>query len=139
MRIEIVGSRRGESQVERRSRSAPRTMAILRLFFAPEIRAWRGEGPLSSVFWLHGALFSLLIIAAFGSSVYRDEIVLQQFLLIAFGLYTAWVLIAIWRCSAAVDPFWGTLARVLTVFWAANSGLILFFLQLELLARYVGR
>lgn len=128
-----------DTGLERRSRSALWPMAIFTLFFAPEIRAWRGEDRLSSVFWFHGVLFSLLLIAAFGLSVYRDEIFLQQALLIAFGPYTAWVLVAIWRCSAAADPFWGTLARVLTVFWAANSGLVVFFLQLELLVRYVGR
>ena len=96
-----------DTRLEHRLRPALWSFAIFALFFAPEIRARRGEGRLSSVFWFHGVLFSLLLITAFGLSVYRDEVFLQQALLIAFGACTAWVLVSIWRCSAAADPSGG--------------------------------
>ena len=111
----------------------------LAAFFAPEIRAWRGEAGLAAVFWLHGVLISAVLITLFASSIYRGEVLLEQGSLIGFGLYTAWVLVSIWRCSLAADPFWGVVAKVLSVFRAANSELVVFFLQLELVIHYVGK
>ena len=61
----------------------------------------------------------------------------EQALLIFFGLCTIWIPVSIWRCSFAADPFWGLLARWLTIAWAANAALVLFFRQLELRVRYV--
>lgn len=113
--------------------------SVIAQFFAPERRAWRGDERLWSVFWLRGVVFSLVLIVAFGLSVLRGDVLFQQILLVAFGAYTAWVLVLIWRCSDAADPFWGVLARVLTAFWAANAGLVVVAVQLELLVRYAGR
>ena len=121
-----------------RSKPTPSLQADLARFFAPEIRAWRGQAPLSTVFWFHGVLISAALIALFAASLYRGQLLLEQGLLICCALYTAWVLVSIWRCSLAADPFWGVLARVLTVFWAANAALVGLFLQLELLAHYAG-
>ncbi len=117
------------------TRSLP---ADLARFLAPEIRAWRGQAPLSTVFWFYGVLVSAGLIALFAVSLYRGPLMLEQVLLVCCGLYTAWVLVSIWRCSLTADPFWGVLARVLTVFWAANAALVGLFLQLELLAHYAG-
>ena len=117
------------------TRSLP---ADLARFLAPEIRAWRGQAPLSTVFWFYGVLVSAGLIALFAVSLYRGPLMLEQVLLVCCGLYTAWVLVSIWRCSLTGDPFWGGVARVLTVFWAANAALGGLFLLLELLAHYAG-
>jgi hypothetical protein len=45
--------------------------------------------------------------------------------------------VAIWRCAA--NSPWGSLARGLTVAWAANTVLLLLFLQVDLFAAYMGR
>ncbi|MDP1730925.1 MAG: hypothetical protein Q8L54_07065 [Devosia sp.] len=111
----------------------------LTAFFAPEFRAWRGEARLSAVFWVHGVLVSSVLITLFATSIYRGQVFLEQALLIGFGFYTAWVLVSIWRCSSAAEPFWGVLAKLLTVPWAANAALVVFFLQLELWVRYAGK
>lgn len=112
--------------------------SCLAAFFEPEVRAWRGEARLSTVFWLYGVLVSSVLIAHYATCLYRGQVLMQQVLLIAFGLYTIWVLVSIWRCSLAADPFWGGLARWLTIAWAANAALVLFFLQLDLFVRYAG-
>ena len=59
-------------------------------------------------------------------------------LLLAFAAYTAWILVAVWRCAANAPPFWGALARWLTVAWAANAALLIGFLEIDLLARSLG-
>lgn len=115
-----------------------RPHAGIAAFLAPEMRAWRGDAPLSAVFWLHGVGASAALMALLGISMYRTELLWEQALLIGFGLYTGFVLISIWRCSRTADSPWAVLARVLTVFWAANTALVLFFLQLELLIHYAG-
>lgn len=115
-----------------------RALTDMAAFFAPELRAWRGEASLPAAFWLHGVGGSAVLLALLGISLHRAELLWEQALLVAFGLYTAFVLVAIWRCARNADSVWSVLARVLTAFWAANTGLVLFFLQLELLARYAG-
>lgn len=125
--------------MQHQSKSTLSLQAGIAAFFAPEIRAWRGEAKLSTVFWLHGVLISVVFITLFAGSLYRGQVFLEQALLIGFAVYTAWVLVSIWRCSLAADPFWGVLAKVLTVFWAANSALVVLFLQLKLLTRYAAR
>ncbi len=113
-------------------------MVILASLFAPELRAWYGKAPLTSVFWLYGVLVSSLLIVLYARAVRQGHLFTEQILLILFGLYTVWILVSIWRCSFARETFWGLLARLLTVTWAANAALVLLFLQLELLIRIAG-
>lgn len=107
-------------------------------FVAPELRAWRGEASLPAVFWLHGVGVSAVLLGLLGISIHRADLLWEQALLVGFGLYTAFVLVAIWRCARNTDSLWSVLARVLTTFWAANTGLVLLFLQLGLVIRYAG-
>ncbi|MNO08649.1 hypothetical protein D3C81_2314090 [compost metagenome] len=48
-------------------------------------------------------------------------------------LYTAWIVIAVWHAAPnARDPRYGVVARALTVAWALNTALVVFFLGLQL-------
>jgi hypothetical protein len=106
------------------------------LFFAPELRAWRGQMPLPVVFWGYGVATSLGLALLHASALERGDVGVQQLLIVVSAAYTAWILVAIWRCAATAAPFWGSLARWLTVAWGLNTTLVLFFLQIELLFRY---
>jgi hypothetical protein len=66
-------------------------------------------------------------------------VVMQQVLLILLAGYTAWILVAIWRCADNSSKVWGLLARGLTVAWAGNAILLLAFLQADLLGTFMGR
>lgn len=117
---------------------AGRIESLLIRFFEPEILAWRGEANLITVFWGYGVVASSALIVLHAAALMLRQIALQQVLIAASVLYTVWVLVAIWRCSTRAHPYWGTLARWLTVAWALNTGLILTFLQLDLLSRQFG-
>lgn len=104
----------------------------------PEIRAWRGEADLATVFWGYGVLASAGLTLLHATALTLRQVALQQALILVTALYSLWILVAIWRCAAGASLFWGTLARWLTVAWALNSGLVLAFLQLGLLARLLG-
>ncbi|WP_232219990.1 hypothetical protein [Novilysobacter concretionis] len=55
-------------------------------------------------------------------------------LLLFLLAYTAWIVFAVWRAAPnAKDPRYGVLARALTVVWAINTVLLVFFLELQLL------
>jgi hypothetical protein len=112
--------------------------AFLSRLFAPEIRAWRGEHRLGVVFWGYGVLASSGLILVLGAAIVLGQVALQQILLVAGALYTGWILVAIWRCAGRAHPYGGGLARSLTIAWALNSALVLLFLQLDLLRRYLG-
>ena len=107
-------------------------------FFAAEIRAWRGEEPLWKVFWVYGVVISVVVIALYVVAFYDGHRALRQALLLCFAAYTAWILVSVWRCASNTEEkLWGTLARFLTVAWAGNTILILTFLQLNLLIKYL--
>jgi hypothetical protein len=107
-------------------------------FFAAEFRAWRGEQRLWKVFWVYGVVTSGVLIAFYVTAFYVDRIALRQVLLLCFAPYTAWILVSVWRCASNTkEKLWGTLARFLTVAWAANTILVLTFLQLNLLMKYL--
>ena len=107
-------------------------------FFAAEIRAWHGEEPLWKVFWVYGVATSSTIVAVYIVAFYDGRMALRQVLLPCFAAYTAWILVSVWRCASNTsEKLWGTLARFLTVAWAANTILVLIFLQLNLLIRYL--
>jgi hypothetical protein len=114
-----------------------RILSFLARFFAPELRAWRGRAALPQVFWGYGVATSLAIAATHAAAVYLERLALQQALIVVSGAYTAFILVAIWRCAENATPFWGTLARWLTVAWALNAAHVLFFLQIELALRHV--
>lgn len=102
----------------------------------PERRAWRGEVPLGRVFWLHGVAVSLVIAVLHATALDLGELAFQQALILLSAAYTVWIVVAIWRSAAHAAPFWGNLARWLTVALAFNSALVLLFLQIELGLRY---
>lgn len=107
-------------------------------FFAAEIRAWRGEEPLWKVFWAYGVATSATIVVLYVTALYDGRIALRQVLLPCFAAYTAWILVSVWRCAGNTEEkLWGTLARFLTVAWAANTILVLTFVQLTLLIKYL--
>lgn len=108
-------------------------------YFAPELRAWRGATPLWKVFWGYGVCISAVLVLLHVLAMYQGRVVMQQVLLLCFAAYTAWIIVSVWRCAANAHPFWGLLARWLTVAWAGNATMVLVFLQLDLLTRYLQR
>jgi hypothetical protein len=107
-------------------------------FFAAEIRAWHGEEPLWKVFWVYGVATSVVIVALYIVAVYDGRMALRQVLLPCFAAYTAWILVSVWRCASNTnEKLCGTLARFLTMAWAGNTILVLIFLQLNLLIKYL--
>jgi hypothetical protein len=112
--------------------------SLLEQVFASEIRAWRGEAALGPLFWGKGVGVSLLLIVFHASLMWQGLALVQQLSLMAIAAYTVWILVAVWRCAGRADPNWGTLARWLTVAWAANATLVLLFLQLDLVMAAFG-
>ncbi len=127
----------GPLRYARRSALWDAGAALLRASFATELRAWRGEEPLWKVFWVYGVLVSIALALFYLLAMDEKRIIVQQALLIALAGHTVWILVAIWRCAA--NSPWGSLARGLTVAWAANTVLLLLFLQVDLIAAYMGR
>jgi hypothetical protein len=100
-------------------------------FFAAEIRAWHGEEPLWKAFWAYGVATSTVIATLYAVTVYDGRMALR-------AAYTAWILVSLWRCANNIkEKLWGTLARFLTMAWAGNTILVLTFLQLGLLIKYL--
>ncbi|MGD9881064.1 MAG: hypothetical protein AB7F22_19050 [Reyranella sp.] len=112
---------------------------VLVAFFEPEMRAWYGTESLRKVFWGYGVGVSTLLALLYASAFYEDRPLSQQFMLLCFAAYTVWILVSVWRCATNSSPFWGLLARWLTVAWAANTALVLVALQADLVVRYLGR
>ena len=105
---------------------------FLARLIAPELRASRGEAPLAQVFWLHGVAASFWLIAVNALLIPDGDWQLIQALILIDLAYTAWILAAIWRCSASGGPLWGTLARWLTIAWGLNTMFVLLFVEIEL-------
>ncbi len=117
-----------------------RPLGILALLLAPEIRAWRGEQPLWKVFWVYGVAASCAIAALYFGAMAAGHTLLRQFLLVVLAAYTSWIVVSVWRCADnTTEHIWGTLARFLTVAWAANALLVVTFLELDLVGTLVGR
>ncbi|WEX08589.1 hypothetical protein [Chelativorans sp. AA-79] len=106
-------------------------------FFEPELRAWHGAEPLGKVFWGYGVSASAIFVFLHVLAIHEGRLVAQQLLLFGFAGYTIWILVSVWRCATNAHPFWGLLARWLTVAWAGNTALLIFFLQLDLVTRYL--
>jgi hypothetical protein len=106
-------------------------------FFSPELTAWRGQQPLWKVFWLYGVAVSSVLIAIYLFAFLIEGVGLRQILILCFAPYTAWILVSIWRCASnAREPFWGILARFLTVAWACNATMMVVFIEMNLIANY---
>ncbi len=110
----------------------------LKTRFPSPLDAWRGRASLFVVFWGYGVLISSALIAAFVAALYRGDVVTQQILIPVFTVYTAWVLVSVWRCAAPSRTPWTMIAQLLTVAWAGNTLLVAGFLQLRLLESYAG-
>ncbi len=110
--------------------------SFLALFFAAELRAWRGQMPLPPVFWGYGVGTSLALIALTATALVAGELVFQQILLLLSLAYTIWVLVAIWRCAPNAALVWATAARLAVVAWGLNAAFVLLFLQIELVVRF---
>jgi hypothetical protein len=115
-----------------------RIRPLLARLFEPERMAWRGELDLATVFWGYGVLGSSTLVVLHATALMLRQVAFQQVLIVVSGLYTIWILVAIWRCAARAPSPWGTLERWLTIAWALNTGFVLFFLQLEILVRTLG-
>lgn len=91
--------------------------------------------PLWKVFWLYGVIPSNLLWIGVLWLMTHGGLPGATLGLLAFLLvYTAWIVVAVWRASPhAHDPRYGVLARALTVAWAINTVLLVFFLGLPLL------
>lgn len=92
---------------------------------------------MSTVFWGYGVFASCVLAALHAAALDLGQLVFQQFLIAFSALYTVWIVVSIWRCAENGAPFWGVLARWLTVAWALNAAFVLLFLQFDLLARDV--
>lgn len=122
------------------TKSSSRIIKFAADFFAPEIRAWRGEKPLWIVFWIYGVATSTAIAVLYAVTLYDGRNVLRQILLLCFSAYTAWILVSVWRCAGNTQrQLWGLLARFLTVAWVGNAIMVLTFLQLDLLMGYFSK
>lgn len=106
---------------------------FLSRLLASELRAWRGDAPLGPVFWIQGVVFSCWLIAVNALALQSEHFGLLQVLILIDVCYTIWILVAIWRCSSNATPFWGDLARWLTIAWGLNTFFVLLFVQIELL------
>jgi hypothetical protein len=110
----------------------------LSLFFAPELRAWRGQMTLWKVYWGYGVLTSVILALLLLEALHEEKLWMQQTLLVALALYTAWILISVWRCAERARPHWRLFARLSTVVWASNALMVLGFLQLHLFVHLLG-
>jgi hypothetical protein len=108
-------------------------------FFGAEIRAWRGDLALYKVFWGYGVIGSAILAFFYGVALATQRAGLQQALLLCFAGYTVWILVSVWRCAEnSQEEYWGLLARQLTVVWAGNAIMLLFFLEIDVLKRLLG-
>ncbi len=112
---------------------------LLARLIRPEIDAWRGRRPLATVFWGYGVFVSIGLIILHASALQRQQLLLQQGLILVSAAYTVWILTAIWRTAVRDSSYWATLARGLTVAWALNSVMVLGFLQFDLVSRLMRR
>ncbi len=117
---------------------ADRSASFPARFFAEEIHAWRGTAPLARVFWGHGVLGGSVLATLLGTTLAAGQRMATEFLLLASAVYTAWLLISIWRCAGRSASAWGDMARFLAIAWGVNVLLVLGFLQLDILIASLG-
>ena len=105
------------------------------VFFKPEIRAWRGEQSLKTVFWGYGVLGTIGVGALY---FLADQAMLRQILLVLIVAYMVWLLVSIWRSSSGLEKIWSTFARLLVVAWTGNTIMLVLFLELDLIRGCLG-
>ena len=94
------------------------------------VRYWRGNGPLWRAYWLYGVLGSMILTALILIPELNGWFSLQILatVLAAGAVYTAWIVVSIWRCAFNIEneplgidrDTWAMLARWLTVAWVCN-------------------
>jgi hypothetical protein len=94
------------------------------------------HAPLWKVFWLYGVIPSNLLWALVWLMIRGNAATgAISAMFVVLLAYTAWIVLAVWRCADNVQkPVYGVMARWLTVAWAINTVLFVFFLQLDLLS-----
>lgn len=109
-------------------------MQAMHLAYLPE------RSPLWKVFWLYGVLPSNLLWATVAWLLEQDGLWGATLGLLVFLLgYTAWIVAAVWKAAPKVkDSRYGVMAQALTVVWAINTVLIVFFLGLQMLRHLIG-
>ncbi len=103
-------------------------MASTHALFMPE------RSPLWKVFWMYGVIPSNLLWLAVAWLVEHHQLPGATLGLLVFLLgYTAWIVAAVWQAAPkAKDPRYGVMAQALTVVWAINTVLMVFFLGLQM-------
>lgn len=103
-------------------------MAATHALFMPE------RSPLWKVFWMYGVIPSNLLWLAVAWLVEHHQLPGATLGLLVFLLgYTAWIVAAVWQAAPkAKDPRYGVMAQALTVVWAINTVLMVFFLGLQM-------
>lgn len=90
-----------------------------------------GHTRLWVAFWLYGVLVSHLLFGAILLSFRAMSTPALAAILLAFLVYTAWIMRTVWRNAFNVaNPVFGHMARSLTVVWALNAVLVSLFLLL---------
>lgn len=90
-----------------------------------------GTTPLWRVFWLEGVLTSHVFFATIVLSYAHVATPLLAAMLLAFLLYTAWIMRRVWvNAGNTAKPAYGELARYMTVVWALNAVLVSVFMGL---------
>ncbi|MGD8710331.1 MAG: hypothetical protein PVF40_08085 [Ectothiorhodospiraceae bacterium] len=98
-------------------------------------RYWHGEGPLWQIYWLYGVIGSFILLGLFLMPLQSMALTPTYYVItgVVMCLYTAWILVSVWRCADNVaNPRWTQVARLLTVFWALNVLLVGAFLGVDL-------
>lgn len=99
----------------------------------PVSRYWHGHGPLWEAFWLYGVTTSLVLAAIFTVAFVQKILWLQLLMIPVFAVYTAWIVVSVWRCAPNVhDQRLVPIARGLTIAWALNTAFVLAFLIFDL-------
>lgn len=98
----------------------------------PLSRYWRGHGPLWEVFWLFGVATSIVLIAIFAIALAQGIMWLQLAMMGVFVVYTAWIVVSVWRCAPNVaDERLMPIARALTVAWSLNTLFVVAFVLFD--------
>ncbi|OHB38404.1 MAG: hypothetical protein A2882_05210 [Phenylobacterium sp. RIFCSPHIGHO2_01_FULL_70_10] len=97
-------------------------IALSRAAIAPQLRAWRGQAPLAEVFWIHGVVHSLTLALILLATIQAGLPWATAALLLLLVPYTAFAVVAIWRCAetGASGGDWAVIAQALSIAWMAN-------------------
>ena len=110
---------------------------FLAKFFAPELHLWRGEGRLRFVFWVYGILVNAGLVFVYATAALQARILLQQATLLCFGIFTTWLLVAIWRCARNEDFRLTVVAHWVVIPWAVNAAFVIAFLEVDILSNFL--